>query len=136
MLALSAGLPPDLREGSNDLEIYRRAGEAVLRGEVPYRDFFLEYPPGSLPAFVLPALLSSGKVGYISAFSSEMALVLVATLALTALAARRIWGAWITPAATLAAGAIQAPQILRAASAVRASVATNTSAISEEKALM
>jgi hypothetical protein len=106
LLALSAGLPPDLREGSNDLEIYRRAGEAVLRGEVPYRDFFLEYPPGSLPAFVLPALLSSGKAGYISAFSSEMALVLVATLALTALAARRIWGAWITPAATLAAGAI------------------------------
>ena len=106
LLALSAGLPPDLREGSNDLEIYRRAGEAVLRGEVPYRDFFLEYPPGSLPAFVPPALLSSGKAGYISAFSSEMALVLVATLALTALTARRIWGAWITPAATLAAGAI------------------------------
>jgi hypothetical protein len=106
LLALSAGLPPDLREGSNDLEIYRRVGEAVLRGEVPYRDYFLEYPPGSLPAFVLPALLSSGKAGYISAFSSEMALVLVATLALTALAARRIWGAWITPAATLAAGAI------------------------------
>ena len=106
LLALFAGLPPDLREGSNDLEIYRRAGEAVLRGEVPYRDFFLEYPPGSLPAFVLPALLSSGKAGYISAFSSEMALVLVATLALTALTARRIWGAWITPAATLAAGAI------------------------------
>jgi hypothetical protein len=106
LLALSAGLTPDLREGSNDLEIYSRAGEAVLRGEVPYRDFFLEYPPGSLPAFVLPALLSSGKAGYISAFSSEMALVLVATLALTALTARRIWGAWITPGATLAAGAI------------------------------
>ena len=106
LLALSAGLPPDLREGSNDLEIYRRAGEAVLRGDVPYRDFFLEYPPGSLPAFVPPALLSSGKAGYISAFSSEMALVLVATLALTALAARRIWGAWITPAASVAAGAI------------------------------
>jgi glycosyl transferase family 87 len=106
LLALSAGLPPDLREGSNDLEIYRRAGEAVLRGEVPYRNFFLEYPPGSLPAFVPPALLSSGKAGYISAFSSEMALVLVATLALTALTARRIWGAWITPAATIAAGAI------------------------------
>ena len=106
LLALSAGLPPDLREGSNDLEIYRRAGEAVLRGEVPYRDFFLEYPPGSLPVFVPPALLSNGKAGYISAFSSEMALVLVATLALTALAARRIRGAWIIPAASVAAGAI------------------------------
>jgi glycosyl transferase family 87 len=106
LLALSAGLPLDLREGSNDLEIYRRTGEAVLRGEIPYRDFFLEYPPGSLPFFVPPALLSGGKADYISAFSSEMALVLVATLVLTALAVRRIRGPWIFPAATLTAGAI------------------------------
>ncbi|CAA9426023.1 Integral membrane protein [uncultured Rubrobacteraceae bacterium] len=51
LLSLSAGLPYDLREGSNDLAIYREAGEPVLRGELPYRDFFIEYPPGSLPAF-------------------------------------------------------------------------------------
>jgi hypothetical protein len=106
--ARSAGLAPDLREGSNDLEIYRRAGEAVLRGELPYRDFFLEYPPGSLPAFIPPALFSSGKTGYIALFSSEMALVLVATLVLTALAARRLGGSWgwVVPAATLAGGGI------------------------------
>jgi hypothetical protein len=108
LLALSAALPPDLREGSNDLGIYRRTGEAFLRGEIPYRDFFFEYPPGSLPAFVPPALLSSDTAGYISVFSSEMALVLVATLFLTALSARRTGGpwAWITPAATLVAGAV------------------------------
>lgn len=101
-------MPPDLREGSNDLEIYRRAGEALLHGQVPYRDFFLEYPPGSLPAFVPPALLSTGKADYITLFSSEMALILVATLVLTALAARRMGGryAWILASATLAAGAI------------------------------
>ena len=64
----SAGLPPDLREGSNDLSIYRNAGEAILRGEIPYRDFFIEYPPGALPIFVPPALLTSDKMGYTSLF--------------------------------------------------------------------
>jgi len=106
LLVRSAGLPPNLREGSNDLSIYRNAGEAILRGEIPYRDFFIEYPPGSLLTFVPPALLTSDKMGYISLFSSEMALALVAALLLTALAARRIDGAWILPAATFAAAAI------------------------------
>ena len=70
LLTLSAGLPPDLREGSNDLAIYREAGESILRGELPYRDFFIEYPPGSLPAFVPPALFSASKASYIDLFSS------------------------------------------------------------------
>ncbi len=78
----------------------------MLRGEIPYRDFFLEYPPGSLLAFVPPAVFSSGKSDYIALFSSEMALVLVATHVLAALAARRLGGerAWVIPAGTLAAG--------------------------------
>jgi hypothetical protein len=63
LLVLSAGLPSYLREGSNDLSIYRDAGEAILLGEIPYRDFFIEYPPGSLPAFVPPALFSADKGG-------------------------------------------------------------------------
>jgi hypothetical protein len=108
LLALSAGLPSYLREDSNDLSIYRQAGEAILRGEIPYRDFFVEYPPGSLPAFVAPALFGTDERDYITLFSSEMALVLVATLLLTALAARRMGGfwAWPLPAITFAAAAI------------------------------
>jgi Glycosyltransferase family 87 len=108
LLDASAGLPSYLREGSNDLSIYRQAGEAILRGEIPYRDFFIEYPPGSLPAFVPPALFSTDASGYITLFSSEMALVLVATLLLTALAARRMRGfwAWPVPAITFAAATI------------------------------
>jgi Glycosyltransferase family 87 len=108
LLTLSAALPPYLREGSNDLTIYRQAGEALLRGEVPYLDFFIEYPPGSLPLFVPPALFSTGKTGYITLFSWEMALVLATTLALTALTARKLWGfrAWIIPALTFTAAAV------------------------------
>ena len=53
-----------------------------------------------------PALLSNDKMGYINLFSSEMALALVAALVLSALAARRIGGTWILPAATFAAAAI------------------------------
>ncbi|MGZ4394726.1 MAG: glycosyltransferase 87 family protein [Gaiellaceae bacterium] len=39
-----------------DTPVYQRYGDAMARGQVPYRDFGLEYPPGALPMFVLPAL--------------------------------------------------------------------------------
>jgi hypothetical protein len=57
---------------------------------------------------VPPALFSTDEIGYITLFSSEMALVLAATLILTTLAARKLQGcgAWIVPALTFAAAAI------------------------------
>src|SRR5215216_1885243 len=39
-----------------DTPVYRKYGEAMVAGRVPYRDFALEYPPGALPVFVLPSL--------------------------------------------------------------------------------
>jgi Glycosyltransferase family 87 len=39
-----------------DLPVYAGYGERVTEGQVPYRDFGLEYPPGALPVFVFPAL--------------------------------------------------------------------------------
>jgi len=40
-----------------DTPTYQRYGDAIVDGgAVPYRDFSLEYPPGALPAFVLPSL--------------------------------------------------------------------------------
>ena len=108
LLALSARLPPYLRERSNDLSIYRAAGESILRGEIPYRDFLIEYPPGSLPAFVPPAIFSADRAGYTNLFTIEMVLVLAATLLLTALAARTLRGldAWISPSLVFVAGAL------------------------------
>jgi Glycosyltransferase family 87 len=35
---------------------YHRYGSAIVDGNVPYRDFGVEYPPGALPAFAAPAV--------------------------------------------------------------------------------
>jgi hypothetical protein len=103
-----AQLPPVRKQGSAGLIIYHHAGEALLRGQIPYRDFFIEYPPGSLLVFVPPALFSSNRGAYTHLYAIEMALAVVAALVLTALAARRFWGPWgyIIPAATFTAAAI------------------------------
>src|SRR6478752_6619631 len=39
-----------------DTPVYEGYGSAIDSGQVPYRDFALEYPPGALPVFALPAL--------------------------------------------------------------------------------
>ena len=39
-----------------DTPVYQGYGDAMLAGEVPYRDFALEYPPLALPVFLLPSL--------------------------------------------------------------------------------
>jgi len=85
LLQVFSGSLEQLTEGSNDLAAtYREAGEAILVGKVSYRDFFIEYPPGSLPAFVLPALFTTDWEDHAAFFASEMAVVLVAALVLTA----------------------------------------------------
>ena len=55
-----------------DTPVYQRYGDAVLDGEVPYRDFSLEYPPGALPVFILPSL--APQAHYRSAFETLMVL--------------------------------------------------------------
>ena len=102
----SSELAPRLGEASYDVAIYRRAEEAIPAGKAPYRDFFIEYPPGSLPVFVPPALFSSSREGYASLFASEMALALVAALLPTACAARSLGRPWpLFPALVFASGA-------------------------------
>jgi hypothetical protein len=41
-----------------DVPLYQSFGERIAEGDVPYRDFRVEYPPGSIPAFALPALVA------------------------------------------------------------------------------
>ena len=93
-LLLMSGLVGD--PGISDTPVYERYGERILSGDVPYRDFRVEYPPGALIPFVLPALVSSTADRYETIFELLMtvglavvcALIVVALLALRASTAR------------------------------------------------
>ena len=43
-------------DARRDVPLYQSFGDQMADGEVPYRDFRVEYPPGSLPVFLLPSL--------------------------------------------------------------------------------
>jgi hypothetical protein len=46
------------RDQVRDTPLYQRYGDRMANGDVPYRDFRVEYPPGALPTFVVPSLLA------------------------------------------------------------------------------
>jgi hypothetical protein len=48
----------------SDVPLFRGYGEQLADGSMPYRDFELEYPPGALPLFLLPALASADLEGF------------------------------------------------------------------------
>ena len=68
----------------SDTALYARYGEFVANGLVPYRDFFLEYPPGALVAIAPPALVTRGATSYSDLFVAEMVGVLILTIVVTA----------------------------------------------------
>jgi hypothetical protein len=63
-------------------------GHAVLDGRLPYRDFPLEYPPGSIPLFTLPAL---GE--YVTWYRVENLIGWALVLALTGVLLAGVYGA-------------------------------------------
>jgi hypothetical protein len=46
------------RSFGGDVYYYREIGHRIAHGHIPYGDFYLEYPPGAIPAFVVPSLVS------------------------------------------------------------------------------
>lgn len=83
-----------------DTPVYEKYGDLMAQGKAPYRDFAVEYPPGALPAFVLPALGHVGDPGrFRRSFETLLAvcgslLVVGVALSLGALGAspRRLYG--------------------------------------------
>jgi uncharacterized membrane protein len=65
-----------------DVHLYQRYTELLLHGHLPYRDFFMEYPPGALAVFVPPAAATSAH--YNAAFKALMAVCGAASLVLVA----------------------------------------------------
>jgi hypothetical protein len=65
-------------ERYRDVYIYGIYADGFLRGDLPYRDVFVEYPPGAFAVFMPPAVLPAGA--YNSAFKTLMALCGIAAL--------------------------------------------------------
>jgi uncharacterized membrane protein len=90
---------------------YHRYGNAIVHGHVPYRDFAVEYPPGALPAFAVPALAYAGFNFYNRAFQILMALCGVGALLAMTVALRSLGASVQRTAAALAFAAL-APLVL------------------------
>jgi uncharacterized membrane protein len=73
------------RDEITDLPVYQRYGDRVVDGDVPYADFRVEYPPGALPVFIVPSLLSDSDRGYRRVFDALMFACTAAILLLVAL---------------------------------------------------
>ena len=66
-----------------DLHIYQGYAERFLHGALPYRDVFVEYPPGAFAVFMPPTVF--GTQHYNAAFKALMALCGIATIVVVAL---------------------------------------------------
>jgi hypothetical protein len=75
------------REQIVDTPVYESYGEAMEAGQVPYRDFAVEYPPGALPVFLVPAVADSD---FRVVFEWLMALCGCGVVVAVALAGRRL----------------------------------------------
>ena len=89
-----------------DIPLYHAYGERLAGGLVPYRDFEFEYPPGALPALVLPALVSDSLSGYRVVFAAEMAVAGAIGMLLLAAGLRRLGRARDDRRTTLAVVAV------------------------------
>ena len=70
------------------MHLYQGFAHAVFDGRVPYRDFFMEYPPGALAVFLPPDVF--GGEHYNAAFKALMAVCGAATIVVVALVLTRL----------------------------------------------
>jgi uncharacterized membrane protein len=70
------------------VHLYGQFAHSVFAGQVPYRDFFMEYPPGALAVFLPPEIF--GNAHYNAAFKTLMTLCGAATIVVLALLLLRL----------------------------------------------
>jgi Glycosyltransferase family 87 len=91
-----------------DTPVYEKYGDKVISGKVPYRDFRPEYPPLSLPVFILPSLVAGRhhKADYGRWFDRQMALCACLVLLGVALITTRPWALGIVAVAPVLLGPV------------------------------
>jgi Glycosyltransferase family 87 len=95
-----------------DTPVYQEYGERMADGEVPYRDFAVEYPPAALPLFWLPTLAPAEHYGSVfdwmmwACAAAAVAFVVLALVAVDAPPLRLTAAAAFTGLAPLALGSV------------------------------
>jgi uncharacterized membrane protein len=75
---------------TTDSHRFQRYGNAlVLHGQVPYRDYALEYPPGFIPLYSIPSLIAPHH--HMTVFRFEMAIGWALVIVGLAFVAERAW---------------------------------------------
>jgi len=82
--------PYDPAFASNDVTIYFTSAKNILAGQLPYRDFFFQYPPGSALFFIPSALNAKSAGQFFANFKIEIFILNWVMLAATAFIALHI----------------------------------------------
>ena len=77
-------------KGGADVELYFQYASNIMDGQMPYRDFAVEYPPGALLVFLIPRLFASTADSYGMAFTLEMLAFNISCIFMIAVLARRL----------------------------------------------
>jgi uncharacterized membrane protein len=88
-----------------DVGHYQILGQQTIDGLTPYHDFYVEYPPGAIPAFVAPAAVGH-ESGYRLRFRLLMSLCGLVTLVLMAVVLRLLEAGPLRTALALGAAAV------------------------------
>jgi hypothetical protein len=83
-----------------DTPVYQQYGDALTSGDLPYRDFAVEYPPAALPAFAVPSLAAAED--YRAVFEIVMWACAAAAVAFVALALAAVEAGTVRTVATVA----------------------------------